>query len=202
MCFGDGGASKQAAQQRADELARQERIRSGMASIDRAFGGFDDAFYKKRADDYVAYAMPQLDRQLGNTRDQLIYALSRTGNLDSSAAIKRNADLMEEGNAQRIGVANTGLDQANRLRSQVENTRAGVVSQLNATGDSEAATAAAMRGAQNLYQPEGYSPLGNVFAAFANTLSGIGANANNGYSGFFGGGSPLFTGKSAQRVVG
>lgn len=203
MCFGDGGAGKQAAQQRSDEQARQARITSGMSSIDRAFGGFNDAFYKQRANNYVDYAMPQLERQATSTRDSLIYALSRAGNLDSSAAIKRNADLTEEANQQRIGIANTGLDQANTLRGQVENTRSGVVSQLNATGDSSAASDAALRSAQGLYQPAGYSPLGNVFASFAQTLAGIGSNAGNGYGGFAGGGGGgLFGGKSSQRVVG
>lgn len=204
MClFGDGGAGQQAAQQRADEVARQARITSGMSAIDRAFSGFNDDFYKKRADAYTAYAMPQVDRQAGDARRNLIYALSRTGNLDSSAAINRNADLTEEANQQRIGVANAGMDQANQLRGQVENTRGNVVSQLNATGNDSAAAAAAMRSVENLNQPAGYSPLGNLFASFANSLSGIGANAGNGFSGFAGRGSSLYSpSSSSQRVVG
>lgn len=202
MCFGDGGASKQAAQQRADELARQARITNGMASIENAFGGFNDAFYKKRADDYSAYAMPQVERQARAAHDGLIYALARTGNLDSSAAIKRNAELNDAANEARVGVANTGLDQANQLRAQVENTRGNVVSELNATGNSDAASAAALRNVANLNQPQGYTPLGNLFADFASTLGSIGSNANNGYSGFAGGRSLFGTGKSSQRVVG
>lgn len=203
MCFGDGGAGDMARQQRADEVARQDRIKAGMGSIDQAFSGFDDAFYKKRATDYSAYAMPDLERQAKSARENLIYALSRTGNLDSSAAIKRNAELSQEENAARIGVANTGLDQANQLRSNVENTRGNVVAELNATGDSSAATASALRQTQNLNQPAGFSPLGQLFSNFAQTLSGIGSNASNGYGGFAGGGaSSLFrTGNGSQRVV-
>ena len=201
MCFGDGGAGKQAAQQRADEQARQARITSGMSSIDRAFGAFNDDFFKQRANNYVDYAMPQLERQAGDARDNLIYALSRSGNLDSSAAIKRNADLAEETNQQRIGIRNAGMDQASRLRGDIENTRSGVVSQLNATGASSAASSAALRSIQQFNQPAGYSPLGNVFASFAQTLSGIGANAGNGFGGFAGGGGQ-FSNKSSQRVVG
>lgn len=201
MCFGDGGAGKQAEQQRADEQARQARITSGMSAIDGAFSGFNDAFYKKRANDYSAFAMPQLERQAASAHDNLIYALSRSGNLDSSAAIKRNAELNDEANQQRIGIANAGLDQANQLRGQVENSRGNVVAQLNATGDSSASTAAALRQVQAFNQPTGYSPLGNLFAGFAQTLSGIGSNAGNGYGGAAGGG--LFgAGKSSQRVVG
>lgn len=202
MCFGGGGAGKIAKQQRNDEVERQARIKAGMGDIDRAFAGFGDAFYKKRADDYSAYATPQLERQAKSARENLIYALSRTGNLDSSAAIKRNAELTDEENQARIGVANTGLDQANQLRSQVENTRGNVVAELNATGDSSAASAAALRNVQNLNQPAGYSPLGNLFASFAQTLSGIGSNAGNSFGGFSGGGGGLFkTSSGSQRVV-
>lgn len=204
MCFGNGGAQKMADQQRADEVASQGRITNGMSAIDAAFGGFNDAFYKKRADAYSAYAMPQVDRQARNAHDNLIYALSRSGNLDSSAAIKSNADLNDEVNAQRIGIANTGLDQANQLRNQVEGARSSVVSELNATGNSDASSAAALRNVQNLNQPQGYSPIGNLFANFAQIASGIGSNSGNGFSGFSGAGgrsSPSYA-KSSQRVVG
>lgn len=204
MCFPSSSDSKIAKAQRADEVARQSRITSGMGDIASAFSGFNDAYYAKRAKDYVDFATPTLEKQSKEAHDNLIYALARTGNLDSSAAIKKNADLEEETNAQRIGIANTGLDQANTARSNVENLRGNVVAELNATGDSSAAAQSALRTAQNLNQPQGYSPLGNLFASFAQSIGSIGANANNGYSGFFGGGRPLF-GTSAggsQRVVG
>ena len=209
MCFGGGGGASQIANsQRADEVARQNRIHSGMGQIASAFSGFDKKFYDKRASDYSAYAMPEVNRQAGLEHKDLIYALSRTGNLDSSAAIDKNADLTAEENKQRLGVANAGLDSANQLRSQVENTRGNVVAELNATGDDSASSASALRQVQSLNQPAGFSPIGNLFANFANSVAGIGSRAGNGYSGFFGGGgggmSPgLFAGGGgSQRVVG
>lgn len=202
MCFGDGGAGKMAKQQRAEEQARQARIKAGMSSLDGVFGGFNDAFYRKRADDYSAFAMPQLERQAKTARERLIYALSRAGNLDSSAAIRSNADLNDEMNQQRVTIANAGMDQSNQLRSQVENTRGNVVAQLNATGDNDAASAAALRSVANLNQPAGFSPLGNLFADFAQTAAGIGSNAGSGYGGFSGGGRSLFgSGSGSSRVV-
>lgn len=204
MCFGGGGSSQIANQQRSDEVARQDRIRSGMGSIANAFSGFDQKFYDKRAADYSAYAMPEVNRQAGLEHKDLIYALSRTGNLDSSAAIDKNADLNAEENKQRIGVANAGLDSANQLRSQVENTRGNVVSELNATGDNSASAASALRQVQGLNQPAGFSPIGNLFASFANSVANIGSRAGNGYSGFTGAGamSPaLFGGGSGSQQV-
>jgi hypothetical protein len=203
VCFSASSDSKIAKQQRADEVARQARITSGMGDISNAFAGFDDQYYAKRAKDYVDYATPQLDQQVKEAHDKMVYALSRTGNLDSSAAIKRDNDLTRQTDAQRIGIANEGLNQANTARSNVESTRGNVVAELNATGDSSAAAQTALRQAQNLNTPQGYSPLGDLFAQFANGLSTIGTNAGNGYSGLVAGAKSLFSGGSgSQRVVG
>lgn len=206
MCFslGGGGADSIAKEQRADEKARQARIKAGMSQIAQAFGGFNDGFYAKRATDYNAYAMPEVDRQQDIQRKNLIYALSRTGNLDSSAAITKNGELQDEGNKARIGVANTGLDEANKLRSQVEQSRGAVVAELNATGDANAAAASAMRATAAANQPAGFSPLGNLFNSFAQGLQAIGSRAGNNYGGFTGAGSAgLFSpGRSSMSVVG
>lgn len=203
MCFASKAPERIAKQQRADEVARQQRIASGMTQIDGAFSGFNDDFYNKIKQNYVNYATPELDRQTGQARDNLIYALSRNGNLDSSAFIKKNNDLQHEADTARIGIADTGLNQANAMRGNVENTRSGVVAELNATSNSDAATATAMRQANNLNVPQGYTPLGNLFANFAGTLGQIGSSAGTNYGGFVGGGRGLFSPSSgAQRVVG
>lgn len=206
MCFsmGGGAAKKQAQQARADEDARKARIAAGMGQIDQTFSRFDQGFFDKRASDYVDYATPQLERQLKQTRDNLIFALSRTGNLKSSAAIDKNADLNYEADVARAGVANEGQNQANSLRNQVENARSGVTAELNATGDSSAAAAAALRNAANLSVPQGYSPLGNLFASFAQAAAAIGSNANNGFSGFAGSrSSPGYgSGRGSMSIVG
>jgi hypothetical protein len=206
MCFGGGGAADDIAQeQRRDEEARQRRIRQGMTQIAATFGKFNDDFYKKRYDDYMGYALPDIDRQQAQQRRDLIYALARTGNLDSSAATDKSAELTEEGNKQLLNASNEGLNQENALRSQVEQTRGNVVAELNATGDNQAASQSAMRAVQNLNQPAGFSPLGNLFLNFAQSIAQIGSRAANGYSGFMGGGSgaSLFgPGGGSQRVVG
>jgi hypothetical protein len=185
-----------------DFLISQGKLFTGTRS-----GGFDDAFFAKRATDYSAFAMPEMNRQADTQHKNLIYALSRTGNLDSSAAIDKNAELVGEENKQRINIANAGVDQSNQLRSQVESTRGNVVAELNATGDDTAAGNSAMRSVKNLNQPAGFSPLGELFQAFANSVANIGSRASNGYAGFAGtAGAPaggLFsTGSGSQRVVG
>lgn len=201
MCFGGTGAKKQAQQQRADEDARKARIAAGMGSIASTFGKFDEKFFGDRTKDYIDYATPQFERQLRDTRDNLIYALSRTGNLRSSAGQKKSADLNYEADTARAGIASDGLNKANELRNQVENSRSNVVAELNATGDSSAAAQAAIRNAVNLSTPVGYSPLGNMFASFAQSAAQIGSNAGNGYSGFAGGGAQTYGASKGSSTV-
>lgn len=208
MCFaalfGNPAQDKMAKQQRADETARQARINSGMGEIDTAFAPFNDDFFAGRQKAYVDYAQPTLDRQTSDARRQLIYALSRNGNLDSSAANMKNTELDRDANEASINIANTGLDQANQARTQVEQAREGVVSQLNATGDDSAASAAALRQSQALAQPQGFGPLGQLFGNFLSGIANITSNSNNGYSGLFGPATPGYAGASgngSQRIV-
>lgn len=205
MCFPKNPAAKIAKQTRADEDARQARIRAGMGDIDTAFSGFDDDYYSGRAKAYNDFALPQIDRQHDDAKRQLIFALSRTGNLDSSAANFENANLERDTNEARVGAANTGLDYANRARADVEGARSNLVAQLNATGDSSASSSAALREAQRIATPAGYSPLGQLFSTFMTNLSAIGSNPNNGFAGFFGqSAKPSYStaGKGSARVVG
>lgn len=205
MCFsGDAGAAKrEAARQRSDEESRKQRIADGMGQIDKVFGAFDDDFFERRAKAYSAYATPQLDRQLTDQKKNLIFALSRTGNLNSSAANELNGKLVYDGDVARTGIASEGLNQANALRGNIENSRGNIVASLNATGDNQAAIDSAMRNSVNLNTPQGYSPLGNMFANFAGTVANIGSNAGNGYQGFMGNGAKIFGAPNgAQRIVG
>lgn len=203
MCFGDGGASRMAREQRSEEQARQARIRAGMGRIDQTFASFDEPFYADRAKAYVDYATPQIDRQADDARRQLIFALSRSGNLDSSAANRKNEELSRDVNEARVGAANEGQNTANRTRADVETARSNLVSMLNATGDADAASASALRQVQALSMPEGFSPLGQLFSNFLSGVSRIGSNAQNGYSGFFGPrtATPNPFGSDSARIV-
>lgn len=269
MCMSGGGAAnKIAKQQRADEVARQQRIKAGMASIANIFdgqgvginaatsydpsqtyytadgqvyapakpetfgqimsamggnfttpqqlieqgklftgvqrtGGFNDEYYGKRRQAYIDYAMPELDYQYGNAKDNLVYALARSGIGQSSAALNENDKLSRSYDRNRLGIVNEAINQENSARQNVENTRSNLVAELNATGDNAAAAQAAMRQAANLNMPQGFSPLGQLFADMASGAAAIGSNARNDYAGFFNAGKPLFggSGSGSSRVV-
>jgi hypothetical protein len=209
MCFVSSGPGRIAKEQRAEEVARQQRIQSGMAAINNVFdnpaSGFNEDFYKRREQGYTDYAMPEVNHEYDAAKKNLVFALSRSGILTSSAGIDKNAELSREFDRTRTDVASKALDYGNQARGQVEQARGNIVAQLNATGDDQGAASAALRQTQQLQMPIGYSPLAGLFANFTSGVSGIGSNARSDYGGFAGGGKPsLFksTSGGSARVVG
>ncbi len=162
MC-GGGGGGDYAAQARADEAARQARIREGMGRIDQAFQGFNDAFYKTRSDAYSNYANPQLDQQFKQQQNALAYNLARNGLTASSEASRNAGELQRQYNLGRSTIAGEAQNQANQARQQVEQNRSELVSQLNATGDTQQAANSSLTRANMLTQTPGFSPLGQIF---------------------------------------
>jgi len=162
MC-GGGGGGDYAAQARADEAARQARIREGMGRIDQSFKGFDESFYKGRESAYLNYANPQLDQQFKQQQNSLAYNLARAGLTASSEAARNAGELQRQFNLARSTVAGEAKNQSNQARQQVEQNRSELVNQLNATGDTQLAANASLTRANNLAQTPGFSPLGQIF---------------------------------------
>lgn len=166
----DGGqaAAMQASQQ---EQQRQNKIRSGAAAIDNTFSQFNDDFYKGRRDGFLNYAKPQLDDQYADTRKQLTYWLDGRGLLDSSVRAQKEAELQKKYDLNSRSVADQALDYENQTRNQVSEARAGLVRDLQATGDASGAQQAAVNRATALSAQPTFSPLASLFGDFTNTLA-------------------------------
>lgn len=162
-----GGGDNAARKARELEDQRQARIQSGVADINNIFSGFNDKFYKGRADAYTGYALPQFTQQFGNANRNLTYALADRGLTNSSAARKQQSDLSFQGNVQKQGIIDTGAQQANQLRSQVEGQRSNLISQLQASADPATSSQLALSQAQSLSLPSTFAPLGNLFSNYA-----------------------------------
>jgi len=168
---GGGGGDDAGAQARADELARQARIRSGTDSIKSMFDSqFTDPYFEDRKTSYLNYATPQLNDQYAEAQKQLTFALDRTGTLDSSARAQKEGELRKMYDANRQGVADQALSYSTGARSNIEDAKANLISMLNATGDAEGAVNSAMTRAKALSAPDTYSPLGQMFASFTGGL--------------------------------
>ncbi len=174
MCFGGGGgkeADRYAQEQRAAEQARQARIKTGVAELDRQFAGFDDAFYNKQRDAYMRFAMPQVNQQYDDAFRGLTYALSRQGIKQSSEGARRFGNLSGDFDVARQGVVNQADQAVKGARRDIEGARSNLVADLYATGDPQAAASSAARQAIYLAQPLPVSPIGQLFTT---ALQGLG----------------------------
>jgi hypothetical protein len=177
MSSGSKSAKREAKRQRAEEASRQQRIKQGMSEIENVFSGaqgFDDNFFNSRRDAYLNYARPQLEDQFADQNRNLIFALARGGNLESSLAAERKAKLLKDRDQATIDLGGQAQNLVNQTRQQVENARGDLTNQLFATGDNALASQNAMRQADGLRQMPGFSPVGQLFNDAA---SGIGAFA-------------------------
>lgn len=171
---GGGGGAADAA--RAEEQARQARVREGTAKINETFGQFDDNFYNKRREDAASFYNPQFDQQYKDAKDKLTYWLDGSGTTNSSIRAQKEAELQREYDTNRRQVADNSMSYANNARNNVEGARSDLISMLNSSGDAQAAANSSLSRAAALTQADTYSPLGQLFSTF---LSGIGQQAQN-----------------------
>ncbi len=169
----DKSASIAAKQQAEREETRRKNIMAGTTSIDTALAPFNDEYFTGRQNAYVANAMPSLDQQFGDAQKQLVYALSRGGLLQSSEAANRQRQLNEERARYEREIQNSAASFANQGRTDVENTRSNLLSQLNATEDPSAAATAAANKAALLSAPPTFDALGNFVFNTATNLENL-----------------------------
>jgi hypothetical protein len=190
-------ARRQAEETRQREADRQARIQAGRATIEQTFAPFSDDYYGKQTDNYLAFALPQLNDQYKKAHDGLIFDLARSGNLKSSAGAYRLGELEKEFAKQKQVVADTGANYARSARSDVERARGELVSQLGETGDPDLVGQTAATRANFLQMPQTYSPLGAVFQ----NVTAAAATAANASPKGEGIGTRLFNSGGSSRVV-
>ena len=177
MCFGDGGAGAmrdEASRQRAEEEARQGRIRSGRKKIDDTFSSFDDAFYDKRKQSYLDYANPQLDDQYKKAVSELTLALARNSLSNSSVAARKKAELQKQQGIQARAVADKAREYEAGTRSAVDMAKSDLQTQNMSLADPSLIGQTAANRAISLTELPAYSPLG---ALFANATEGLATQA-------------------------
>jgi len=169
--MGGGGGDSGAAQARADELARQSRIKEGTLKISDIFSQFNDEYYGGLSKKYLSFYNPQLQEQFDKESRATTLALSRTGNLSSSAGARKINELAKLFKRQEAFVGSSARDFEKKARGDVENARNDLLAQLNASADPEAAGLSATTRAGILSRPASFSPLQNVFTGFADQIS-------------------------------
>src|SRR5262249_650494 len=94
-------------------------ITAGKGEIDKAFAGFNDDYYNKIKQSYLDYYDPQLKDQYNKAVDAVTYDFARKGALNSSAAIKKLADLKSLYGQQYAGIESAANDLVGQQRGSV-----------------------------------------------------------------------------------
>src|SRR5436189_4790667 len=140
--WGDGGAGKEAKRARAEEEARQGRIKAGTRRVRESFGKqFDDNYYSKLLKDYTGAYDTDIQTQYKDAYQAMQASLLRSGLFDSSEAARREKMATAALDKAKAGVTQQGLAAQNQRKQDVAYSENSVLSQLANTADSDAAFA-------------------------------------------------------------
>ena len=137
------------------------------APTNQTFEGFQEPFFQQRAQDYVNYALPQFADQYQATRNAELYGLANKGLTGSSVAAKAASDLERTAGQAKQTIADTGQNQANDLRTQIEGARQNAINQLYQTADPAQAAQSAISTSAQFQRPSVFAPLTNMFSNLA-----------------------------------
>lgn len=169
-------AQAAAEQAKADEVARQNQILANRGEVDKAFGGFDDAFYKTSADKYTAAYLPKLEEDRLKSLDQLKAALAGRGTLESTVGVNAIADLEKRAAEERASIASRGSDFANSIREKVGASKNSLYDAAGSAADPQGFAARATGEATNLVNMGGVVPFGQP-TAYGSQPEGNGVSA-------------------------
>lgn len=182
MCFPKANtpsAADQAAELRATEEQRAAKVREGTTQVNNTFdekygpqyfGGIGDAFRD--------YYKPQVNDQFHNAERSTVFKYAN--NAGSSAANRTTANLYRDKLRADSDVESGAYDAMNHAKQDVEGKRSNIVNLVEA-GSSLENTAAQARAAasSSLGQPT-FSPVGDLFSKYTNTLAAATRAADNG----------------------
>jgi hypothetical protein len=169
MNFGGGGDD---GQKRAAEARRENAIADAQGEIMNRFGqNFTEDFFGGRKQAYLDYAKPQLEDQFADARKQLVYALDRSGMLNSTARTQKEAELAKLYGQNSRTISDAALGYENNARNNVASAESDLLNGVAQSGNVSGAINAANNRAASLSQPDTYSPLGQLFGAFTSGLS-------------------------------
>lgn len=183
MCTPSQKEDKTAKKAKLEEEKRQGRIKQGINNIDLAFEDFNDGYFRNYKNDFQNYYLPQLDEQYGDAKKGMTFNLARSGNLKASTAGDQFGKAEGKYLNARTDIANKALDAANVLRGRIEDQKSNLYALNASSADPGMAISRASAAQSMLSQPQGYSPLGDVFASLLNSGAQVIGAERQGYRG-------------------
>lgn len=180
----DNSAAKEAKRAREEtqnrENARVGAINQGRQSIDSAFSQFNDPYFADFQNAYTTNYNTGLDEQFEQARGKLLASLAARGMTESSVGAGQVADLQKRYADERGAIGNRAADEANRLKSEIEQQRAALYQTNNQAADPASIATQATGAATALKAPRQFGELGQIFADFLGPVgAGVAADRNS-----------------------
>lgn len=191
-------AQAEAERLRQAELRRQQNITAGQGEIASVFNQFNDDFFNKRAQSYLDYAMPTLDRQYQEQARELTAQLARSGNLNSSLRGDLMGRLQREYDTNKLSLTDTARGFANEARSSVANAKARLMESNASLADPGAVRTMAEAQASGLNTAPQFQSLSQMISDLSSSLQS--APNRRASAGGGGAGVSLFTGGAGRLV--
>lgn len=141
------------------------------ATPSQQFAGYNNDFFNQRARAYEDFALPQLGQQYQTTKNALNFNLANRGLIGGSVSNQENHDLDFTMGQQKQAIADQGQQQAQSLRSDVQNSKLQAMSQLYQTANPAQAQQTALADASRFTAPSAFAPLANGFSNLVNQYS-------------------------------
>lgn len=183
--------NERAAAARREATERQARIDGTVASVDNAFAGFNDDYFRQFEERYRNYYTPQIATQAGEAERKLTLSLADRGALDSSSAARGYGRLAQQRADAEAHAGNEAVSQSQALRSSINNQK----NTLRSTASTGATIGDPSLVAGSIRAPN-MTPLGNVFQNIMSTAPRAASTASRAAPGLYD------TSSSSYRVVG
>jgi hypothetical protein len=177
----------EAARARAEEDARKARIAEGMQQISTIFDGDGgdnlglQPVLDQRRTAMEGFYVPQLETQYSDAKDDLKFALARSGQSNSSTAGKKSGELSQAFALNRADLDSQIQGDIAATRSRMNQQRQSLESALRSSGDATASTNNALAAATTFRQEvPALNPIGNVFAGLAQGIGAVQQGFENG----------------------
>lgn len=163
-----GGGNDYAAQAAQQEATRQKNITTGTTVINNAFAGFTPEFYQNYANAYGDFARPQVAQQYKQTKDAIGFDLANRGLSRSGTANSQWDNLATTMGQAQQGIVDTGIQQAQGLQNQVQQSENQELSNLYTSADPAQAASQATATAASFKTPSAFPAVANVFSTLLN----------------------------------
>lgn len=127
-------AQQQATLQQQYDTSRNQLAQQANDWVNQTFGQYDDKYFQKFAQDYQNALTPEVDRQYGTAKGNLLFGLARGGQLNSQTHADQQGLLDQARGRAYSDIATQATQASQNLQQQVGQARSSLLGQILSTG--------------------------------------------------------------------